>query len=244
VGARVVAAGMAVCAGRWMCALNLAAEVVGFRLIFYLFIDIVYKVGMPLFRANYSTADEAMVAYTREQEEARAADDKRIKSLQQVYSNMKFFDMLQLISSRYNDLVFDERQAATSNNNTGVSDFVKNPNTLPKRIIEILNTYRVKTFDVEDKGTLFVGTFRTMITRAGWWSEVTIGKFVNITPNLTVEYREGSDIMKFPCAKVELFPIKVKEIGGTYKTPVIELAEQINIVMTHVCMNLMSRGYI
>ncbi len=180
---------------------------------------------MPLFRTNYSTADEAMVAYTREQEEARAADDKRIKSLQQVYSNMKFFDMLQLISSRYNDLVFDERQAATSNNNTGVSDFVKNPNTLPKRIIEILNTYRVKTFDVEDKGTLFVGTFRTMITRAGWWSEVTIGKFVNITPNLTVEYREGSDIMKFPCAKVELFPIKVKEIGGTYKTPVIELAE-------------------
>lgn len=178
---------------------------------------------MPLFRPNYSTADEAMVAYNLELEEALAADVKRIKSLQKVYSNMKFFDMLQVVSEWYNDAVFAERLAAAE-----AAKSNKNPNTLPKRIINILNKYRLTKIDVEDKDTFIVGTFRTMSTRAGWSSEVTIGEIVKITPNLTVEYRpvtpEG-DTREFPCANVEFFPIKVKEIDGTYNTPLIELVK-------------------
>jgi hypothetical protein len=173
---------------------------------------------MPLFRTNYTTDDEDMVAYNREQEEALAADVKRIKSLQQVYSNMKFFDMLQVVSEWYNDAVFAERLAAAE-----AAKSNKNPNTLPKRIINILNNYRLTKFDVEDKDTFIVGTFRTMSTRAGWSSEVTIGEIVKITPNLTVKYR--GDTREFPCANVEFFPIKVKEIDGTYNTPLIELVK-------------------
>ena len=65
----------------------------------------------------------------------RAAVEQRITSLQKVYYNIKFLDMLQLISIKYNELMAAQRWAA----NVEANDMMK-------KIIDILNTYRLKTF--------------------------------------------------------------------------------------------------
>ena len=148
----------------------------------------------------------------------RAAEEQRISSLKKVYSNMKFFDMLQLISSMYNDLGAAkgwEKGWANNDDNT----------LMMKRIIKVLNTYRVKTFSSEDYASIFF-TFRSQNSWSG--SNVKIVRIVSVTDNLTVKYKSSensNDPIDVPCAGVEFHPIHDVEIGGDYKTLPIEFVE-------------------
>lgn len=162
-----------------------------------------------------------LAAYYRDEERdrtvKRAAEEQRISSLQQVYSNMKFFDMLQLISIKYHELMAAQRWGKNDDDTL-----------MMERIIEILNKYRLTKFDVEDKGTIFF-TFRSELRgRGGWGTEVTIVRIVSVTDNLKVKYKSSknaNDPIDVPCAGVEFHPIHVVEIDGVYKTPLIEFVE-------------------
>lgn len=162
-----------------------------------------------------------LAAYYRDEERdrtvKRAAEEQRISSLQQVYSNMKFFDMLQLISIKYHELMAAQRW----NKNDDVTHMME-------RIIVILNKYRLTKFNVEDKGTIFF-TFRSELRgRGGWGTEVTIVRIVSVTDNLMVKYKSSenaNDPIELPCAGVEFHPIEVVEMDEKYKTPLIEFVE-------------------
>jgi hypothetical protein len=130
---------------------------------------------------------------------------------------MKFFDMIQLISSRYNDLVAAQRWKK----NEEAEDMMK-------KIIDILNTYRVKTFSSEDNSTIFF-TFRSESGgRGGWGSNVKIVRFAGVNYDLSVKYppsENANDPIDVPCAGVEFHPIHVVEIDEVYKTLLIEFVE-------------------
>ena len=96
---------------------------------------------------NQALLDAINKRNEEERAEKRANEAQRILSLQQVYSNLKFFDMLQLISIKYHELMAAQRWEG-NRNNTDMIDMMK-------RIINILNTYRVKTFSSEDNATIF-----------------------------------------------------------------------------------------
>lgn len=162
-----------------------------------------------------------LAAYYRDEERdrtvKRTAEEQRISSLQQVYSNMKFFDMLQLISIKYHELMAAQ--------GWGKND---DDTLMMERIIEILNKYRLTKFDVEDKGTIFF-TFRSELRgRGGWGTEVTIVRIVSVTDNLKVKYKSSENAngpIELPCASVEFHPIHVVEIDGVYKSLLIEFVE-------------------
>jgi hypothetical protein len=168
-------------------------------------------------------------AYNRDNEREhavkRAEEEQKISSLQQVYSNMKFFDMLQLISIKYHELMAAQKWEE-NRNNTDMIDMMK-------RIINILNTYRVKTFSSEDNATIFF-TFRTELRgRGGWGAEVTIVRIVHVEDNLEVKYNSsenGKDPIELPCVGVEFHPIDVVEIDGNYKSLLIEFVERRRLI--------------
>ena len=125
--------------------------------------------------------------------------------------------MLQLISIKYHGLMAAQRWVA----NVEANDMME-------RIIDILNTYRLKTFSSEDNDTFFLAFRSEFKGRGGWGTEVTIVKFVSVTGNLNVKYKSsenGNDPIELPCAGMEFYPIHVDEIDGNYKSLLIEFVE-------------------